>query len=398
MTSTLVVSVEPPWPSVHGGRLRTARLAEALRDAGHRVTVAAPGLGEVWSAPPGIATVELSTRPAGSPAIVRGALSLRPKVGVVHLGRCTDAIAALATEAEVVVWAQPYVAAVAGPAPGCVEVIDVQNVEAARAASMAATGSVARRLLRHLEAVKAARWEPTVWRRAAVCLALNDRDAAVVAAAGAHVVLAPNGIDVHPVVTSPSAAVVGLVASYTYGPNVDAARWFVGHVWPAVRAVRPDAVLVVAGRGADRAVGELAGEGIEVIADFDDARALYARTAVVVAPVRTGGGSQLKVTEALSHHRVVVASPYSAEAAPATARDAGAVVVADTVGQWVDALVRLLVEVDDRRRIEAALGEPGVMPTWDRTLRDAVEAIDAAVAGHDHRRAGGPVRRRRRLR
>ena len=327
MTSTLVVSVEPPWPSVHGGRLRTARLAEALRDAGHRVTVAAPGLGEVWSAPPGIATVELSTRPAGSPAIVRGALSLRPKVGVVHLGRCTDAIAALATEAEVVVWAQPYVAAVAGPAPGCVEVIDV-----------------------------------------------------------------------HPVVTSPSAAVVGLVASYTYGPNVDAARWFVGHVWPAVRAVRPDAVLVVAGRGADRAVGELAGEGIEVIADFDDARALYARTAVVVAPVRTGGGSQLKVTEALSHHRVVVASPYSAEAAPATARDAGAVVVADTVGQWVDALVRLLVEVDDRRRIEAALGEPGVMPTWDRTLRDAVEAIDAAVAGHDHRRAGGPVRRRRRLR
>jgi len=396
VTSTLVVSVEPPWPAVHGGRLRTARLAETLHDAGHRVTVAAPGRGEVWSAPPGIDTVDLGTRPVGRWRVIRGTLSTRPKVGVVHLGGCAGAIAALVAEADVVVWAQPYVASVAAARRGCVEVIDIQNVEAARAASTASTGSVARRLLRHLEAVKARRWEPSVWRRAAVCLALTDRDATAVAASGANVVLAPNGVDVHPMVPSPSAPVVGLVASYTYGPNVDAARWFVRHVWPAVRAARPDAVLLVAGRSAERAVGDLAGNGVEIVPDFDDARSLYAGTAVVVAPVRTGGGSQLKVTEALSHHRVVVASPYSAEAAPASARDAGAVVVADTAGQWVDALVRLLGELDDRRRIEAALGEPGSIPTWDRTLRDAVLAVDAAVARH--RRDGTRAQHRGELR
>jgi hypothetical protein len=395
LTSTLVVSGEPPWPTVHGGRLRTARLADALVRAGHAVTVAAPGLGEPWSVPAGMDRIELGGRSAGAAAKARAALSLRPKVGVLFVGPSVETIRSLAADTDVVVWAQPYLAAVAGPVAGPVNVIDVQNIERERYASTASEGPLPRRLLRRMEAAKAVRWEPTVWRHADLCLALNERDAAAIAAVGAHVVLARNGVDVHPVVPSPDRPVVGLVASYTYGPNVDAARWFVGNVWPAVRHALPQAVLLVAGRGADRSVGDLAGNGVEIISDFDDPRTVYARSAVAVAPARTGGGSQLKVTEALSHHRVVVASPYSAEAAPAAALAAGAVVTADTAGQWVDALVRCLADVGERRRIETTLDEPGAVPTWERTLYDAMQAVQAAVARRDHAGTGvGSPRRR----
>jgi hypothetical protein len=394
MLRTLVVSVEPLWPEVHGGRLRTARLAEALSRAGHQVTVAAPSQGERTAAPPGISTIDLGQWSAGTSAKLRASFSAGPRLGVLAVGSQARLLQRLAADFDVVVWAHSYLAAAAGPLAGPVGVIDVANVEMDRFRSMAANASFLARLPRRWEAVKALRWEPAAWRTADVCITLNAADAACVRTAvdgtATRVVLGANGVDSHPYVPSPVSPVVALVASYRYPPNVDAARWVLEQVWPKVASVVTDARLVLAGRDAAGAfVGSVApGSNVEFVSDFDDPRAVHAAVSVVLAPVRFGGGTQLKVSEALSHHRVVVASPYSASATPPTAAGTGAVVVADTADEWSATVSRLLLDTEQRHHLERQLCRPGVVPTWDDTLGDAIAAIEVAKREHVGRTSG----------
>src|SRR5205085_5990423 len=103
-----------------------------------------------------------------------------------------------------------------------------------------------------------------------------------------------------------------VVASAGYGPNVEGLRWLVADVWPLVTAALPSARLEIAGLGTDSLRDELSSDGVRVVGTVDDVGAFYDGCAVVAAPVRRGGGSQLKVVEALGRGRVVVATSHSA--------------------------------------------------------------------------------------
>jgi glycosyltransferase involved in cell wall biosynthesis len=98
---------------------------------------------------------------------------------------------------------------------------------------------------------------------------------------------------------------------------------------------------------------------------------VFAEASMLLAPVDEGGGTQLKVVEALAHGRVVVATTYSAASAPPAARDACiATVDADDMA---DAIVRLLDDVDDRHRRERAVH--GVVPSWTDVVAPLIEAL-----------------------
>ena len=81
---------------------------------------------------------------------------------------------------------------------------------------------------------------------AAATLVVNDRerDALDAIAPGARVSVVPNGVDLQPLVprgAPADAARVVFCGVMNYAPNVDGVLWFCQHVWPAVRARRPDA-------------------------------------------------------------------------------------------------------------------------------------------------------------
>jgi hypothetical protein len=91
----------------------------------------------------------------------------------------------------------------------------------------------------------------------------------------------------------------------------------------------------------------------------------------VVVPVRTGGGAQVKMAEALARGRVVVATAFSARSAPYRAD--GAVVVADdpaTMSAWIADLWR---DVERRWARERALHARSPVPTWDEAAAPLVE-------------------------
>ena len=127
----------------------------------------------------------------------------------------------------------------------------------------------------------------------------------------------PCGADVHAFAPAESAARdprrLLFLGSLDYEPNRRALRWLVGHALPAWRRRFPDLVLEVVGAG--RPGPELAGPtpGLELVGTVKDVRPHLHRAAALVAPIDVGGGSRVKLAEALAAGCPIVATPLGAE-------------------------------------------------------------------------------------
>jgi glycosyltransferase involved in cell wall biosynthesis len=136
-------------------------------------------------------------------------------------------------------------------------------------------------------------------------------------------------------------------------PNEDGMLYFVNEILPRIRAQVPGVTLSIIGRQPTPAVQRLGEQnGIEVTGRVEDVRPHVADGTVYIVPLRIGGGTRLKIFEAMSMAKAVVSTTVGAEGLPVTHdRD---IVIADDPGPFADAVVRLIREPDVRRRIESA--------------------------------------------
>ncbi len=145
--------------------------------------------------------------------------------------------------------------------------------------------------------------------------------------------------------TPPQAPAILFVAGFAHPPNVDAAIWLVHEILPLVRAVIPQASLVLAGSHPTDAVRALGGDGVLVTGSLDqeelDARYRAARVGIV--PLRVGAGVKGKVVEAMQQGLPLVTTTIGAEGLPGLEQAAR---VADTASALADMVVFLLR--DDR--------------------------------------------------
>jgi glycosyltransferase involved in cell wall biosynthesis len=136
-------------------------------------------------------------------------------------------------------------------------------------------------------------------------------------------------------------------------PNEDAMLFFYREVLPRIRAEVPDVSLSIVGRAPTRAVARLADDPrIEVTGRVADVRPHVRDAAVYVVPLRIGGGTRLKIFEAMSMGKAVVSTTVGAEGLDV--RDGEHVVLADGAEAFARRVVDLLKDVARRRRIEAA--------------------------------------------
>jgi sugar transferase (PEP-CTERM/EpsH1 system associated) len=136
-------------------------------------------------------------------------------------------------------------------------------------------------------------------------------------------------------------------------PNEDGMIYFVDEILPRVRAQVPRVTLSIIGREPTPAVQRLAEQaGIEVTGRVEDVRPHVADGTVYIVPLRIGGGTRLKIFEAMSMAKAVVSTTVGAEGLPVTHdRD---IVIADDPPAFAEAVVRLIREPEVRRRIESA--------------------------------------------
>ena len=135
-------------------------------------------------------------------------------------------------------------------------------------------------------------------------------------------------------------------------PNVDGVLFFSREILPLIREAEPDVVFTIVGRSPAPAVRRLAEEhGIEVTGRVDDVRPYLAASAVNVVPLRIGGGTRLKIFEAMAAGRAVVSTSIGAEGLPT--ENGRHLLLADDPAAFARSVVTLLREPRVRQAMES---------------------------------------------
>lgn len=133
---------------------------------------------------------------------------------------------------------------------------------------------------------------------------------------GLPIYLAPSGVDCDAIQPLPGniGKEILFIGSMQYLPNVDGIQYFVKEVMPEVLKCCPDAVLRVVGRKPDSRVLKLhSPPSIIVTGEVDDVAPYYKACQLCVVPLRSGGGTRLKILEAMAFGRPVVSTTIGAE-------------------------------------------------------------------------------------
>jgi glycosyltransferase involved in cell wall biosynthesis len=239
--------------------------------------------------------------------------------------------------------------------PGTVRILDEHNVEHRLLERIwRHERDPLRRIYAYVQARKFRRDELAACRHvdAVLTTSLDDRDLLTPDVDGTPVRVVPNGVDTD--FFRPGGGQedpVGLLftGAMNYAPNADAVLHFCTEILPTIHASIPETSLAVVGRNPPDRIQSLGTDRIAITGTVRDVRPWMARAAVFVVPLRVGGGTRLKILEALACGRAVVSTSLGCEGLDVTNGDD--ILVADTPTAFADAVVRCLRDPELRRRL-----------------------------------------------
>jgi glycosyltransferase involved in cell wall biosynthesis len=311
-----------PYPPVGGGHKRTLRLLEAMERAGVTPQIVTTD----GSRPDGVA--ELRGRGWSVDVVEHPHVTVRARLRQ-HLARRPSpyipAVAArvrqLVAEGSAFVQVEHTQSAYYEREVGSVPwVLSLQNVDSELMRSVAReerpfTLSWLRAWSRR-QALRAVERRAVPRADAVVCV--SEADAAVFTRHAREVVVAGNGVDDHLFAVPaelPAEERILFFGQYDFQPNTQGIARFLSEGWPMVAAARPAARLRLAGKGMGESLLRLVqrSERVEAVGFVEDIAAELAASRLVLVPIWSGGGTRLKVLEALAAARPVVGTPLGVE-------------------------------------------------------------------------------------
>lgn len=155
----------------------------------------------------------------------------------------------------------------------------------------------------------------------------------------------PTGVDVayfEQVARDPKPNHIAFLGSMDWMPNIDAIRYFTEEIWPLLKAKNPSVRFTIIGRNPPGWIAELPSRdsAITVTGTVPDVRPYLAEAAALVVPLRVGGGTRIKIFEAVAAGVPVVSTSIGMEGLPLTHRET--ILVADSSREFADATLELL--------------------------------------------------------
>ena len=191
------------------------------------------------------------------------------------------------------------------------------------------------------------RFERDCLKRADHVLTVSDHDRNVFGRMidPSRITVIPTGVDTdyfRPSPTQEEPATLVFSGAMDWMPNEDAIVYFIKRILPLIRKQIPNTSVCVVGRNPSRALVELAANhrGIEITGIVDDIRPFVPRAAVYVVPLRIGGGTRLKIFEAMAMGKAVVSTTIGAEGLPV--HPGQDILIADDPGEFADQTIQLL--------------------------------------------------------
>lgn len=152
-----------------------------------------------------------------------------------------------------------------------------------------------------------------------------------------------------------------------YRPNVDAVLWFAREIWPGIRSVRPNTTWAIVGQRVHRRLQPLRQvEGIVVTGHVAQIEPYMAGASVYVAPFRIGGGTRLKLIEAMAAGKAIVSTPMGAEGY-GVSHDRE-LLLASTANEMVASILHLLGHPGESRRLGEAAAAFARQYDWRRVV------------------------------
>lgn len=203
-----------------------------------------------------------------------------------------------------------------------------------------------------IEWKKMRKYESGVCREGAMTIAVSEQDRRLLGeqAPGARIRTIPTGVDIEYFSPSPDTSPVKpcelvFTGSMDWHPNEDAILFFIESVLPLIRESLPGVTLTVVGRNpGNRLITAAANAGVRVTGTVDDIRPYVQQAALYVVPLRIGGGTRLKIFEALSMGKAVVSTTVGAEGLPL--EEGKHIVRADTADSFATQVIALLKDRD----------------------------------------------------
>ncbi len=215
-----------------------------------------------------------------------------------------------------------------------------------------------RRALLELEWRKMRHYEARACVRAGLTVAVSDADRGLLAAnaPGADIRAIGTGVDTayfHPNSAVEAPASLVFTGSMDWYPNEDAIMYFIAAILPQLRQEVPGLSVAVVGRDpSDRLRAACAAAGVHVTGTVADVRPYVAEAAVYVVPLRIGGGTRLKIFEALAMGKAVVSTRVGAEGLPIVSGEH--FLQADSPTDFAQAVVTLLKDPGRRHALGMA--------------------------------------------
>lgn len=330
----LLLTPEAPYPLHGGGAFRVASLLHYFARFAQVDLILISDTAEPASVPPGLVrsqqVIRLGHHDRGAPARylrnARRALRGVPPL-IDRLSRLSDSIEqAIRTmggrhyDLGLIehFWCAPYVELLGR---FCTEtVLDLHNIESVLHERCAGVSGGLIRAGHRRFAAASQKLESTLLPRFSAVLATSEEDARTVRviAPAACVHVYPNSIPWVDAPQLPESPRLVFSGNFEYHPNIDAVEFLVSEIWPRIRKLRPELRLRLVGRG-DHFIRHLLPQGspvetgIEVTGPVEDSLAEIAQARIVLAPLRAGSGTRIKILEAWAAARCVVATPVAAE-------------------------------------------------------------------------------------
>ncbi|MBM4466396.1 MAG: glycosyltransferase [Chloroflexi bacterium] len=212
---------------------------------------------------------------------------------------------------------------------------------------------------------KLSRYEATICRLANQVVAVSEADKAALQrlVPGLEVTVVPNGVDTEfyndQIPMTKSQLVIGhwslvFTGKMDFRPNVDAALWFCREVLPLIQRKVPEVHFYIVGQSPHRRVLRLVEDpAVTVTGYVDDVRPYIAGASVYVVPLRIGGGTRLKLLEAMAMGKAIVSTSLGCEGFEGLV-SSRELAIADTPQEFARRVIELLDDAARRERLGQA--------------------------------------------
>ena len=236
-------------------------------------------------------------------------------------------------------------------------------------------------------------YERQVCRDAAHVIAVSDVDKELMERLFGvkDITVVPTGVDVNhfaaPIHAEPIADLV-FVGAMDWMPNIDGMEYFVSEILPLIRRRLPDCTLAIAGRSPGPAVQALAAADhkIRVTGTVPDIRPYLWGSKVSIVPLRIGGGTRLKIYEAMAAGKPVVSTRVGAEGL--AVEDQADIFLADDAQRFANDCISLLEDHALRQRVSTAAISRACTVSWDNIAMQFEAALVKGSLRPDVQRAG----------